>query len=85
MYMQRDELDRWFAANQVLLEAAYLAGEMPWQQSGFGLHTPHTEKQWTAQRRPIADAIDRAGSFLALGARTDTCSSACCAGRPSEA
>jgi hypothetical protein len=34
--MDEQELAAWFAANQTLLETAYLAGEQPWQQSGFG-------------------------------------------------
>jgi SAM-dependent methyltransferase len=65
--MNDDELARWFEANAALLEGAYLAGEQPWQQSGFGLHTPSTVERWTALRRPIADALDRSGSFLDIG------------------
>ncbi|MGI8967626.1 MAG: class I SAM-dependent methyltransferase [Chloroflexota bacterium] len=61
------ELDRWFEANQVLLETVYLQGITPWQQSGFGLHTPHTAEQWRAHRQPIAECVDRSGSFLDIG------------------
>ncbi|HLY30759.1 MAG TPA: class I SAM-dependent methyltransferase [Ktedonobacterales bacterium] len=65
--MSQDDLAQWFAANRKLLESAYLAGEQPWQQSGFGLHTPHTAAEWEAHRRPIADALDGSGSFLDVG------------------
>jgi SAM-dependent methyltransferase len=61
------ELERWFAANKTLLETAYLAGEQPWQQSGFGLHSQRTYAQWEAQRRPIAACMDRPGAFLDIG------------------
>src|SRR5262245_32930154 len=62
--MDPHERDAWFAANKELLETAYLAGVEPWQQSGFGLHHPRTYARWAAVRRPVADAVDRAGTFL---------------------
>jgi SAM-dependent methyltransferase len=62
-----DELDAWFEANRNLLETAYLQGREPWQQSGFGLHTPHTPAEWEAERRPIADCMDAPGAFLDIG------------------
>ena len=46
-----------------VFEAAYLAGENPRAQSGFG----GDEARWEAARRPIADAIDRDGTFLDVG------------------
>jgi SAM-dependent methyltransferase len=46
-----------------IFEAAYLAGDNPRAQSGFG----GDEARWEAGRRPIADAIDRDGSFLDIG------------------
>ena len=65
--MDNDDLARWFDAEKTLLETAYLAAEQPWQQSGFGLHTPRTAEQWAAHRRVIADAVGRSGSFLDIG------------------
>ena len=65
--MQPEELDAWFDANRRLLETAYLEGREPWQQSGFGLHRPKTPAHWEAQRRPIADCIERSSTFLDVG------------------
>ena len=65
--MDGNEFEEWFEANERLLETAYLAGEHPWQQSGFGLHSNRTAEQWEAQRRPIADCLDRSGTFLDIG------------------
>ena len=62
-----DALERWFHANQMLLETTYLAGEQPWQQSGFGLHSLRPSEQWEALRRPIADCVTSSGSFLDIG------------------
>jgi SAM-dependent methyltransferase len=44
-------------------EAAYLKGDNPRAQSGFG----GDEARWEAARRPIAAAIDREGTFLDAG------------------
>lgn len=65
--MNQEELAQWFDANKTLLETAYLSGQHPWQQSGVGLHTPRTAADWEMLRRPIADCIDRSGSFLDIG------------------
>jgi hypothetical protein len=65
--MTDDELGRWFAANRELLETAYLAGEQPWQQSGFGLHSERTYEDWEALRRPVADCFTRSGTLLDIG------------------
>jgi trans-aconitate methyltransferase len=43
--------------------AAYLEGDNPRAQSGFG----GDEARWETARRPIADAIDRDGTFLDVG------------------
>jgi len=45
------------------LEAKYLASEEPWRQSGFS----GPEERWVALRKPVADCIDRSGSFLDIG------------------
>src|SRR5690242_14632239 len=45
------------------LEPAYLATDEPWRQSGFS----GPEARWVAMRKPVADCIDRAGSFLDIG------------------
>jgi SAM-dependent methyltransferase len=55
--------DGWFAAMAAVFEEAYLAGANPRAQSGFGGDAP----RWEAARRPIADMIDRDGSFLDIG------------------
>jgi SAM-dependent methyltransferase len=65
--MNEDELARWFASNQTLLEDAYLQTTQPWQQSGFGIRTPSTAERWAALRRPIADALEHGGAFLDVG------------------
>src|SRR6266705_2767901 len=63
--MNNEELARWFEQNKQVLETAYLAGTLPWQQSGFGLHTPRSEQDWEALRRPIAACIESAGTSAA--------------------
>ena len=65
--MDNSELIKWFEANKTLLETANVAGEQPWQQSGFGLHSKRTYEHWEAVRRPVADCIDKAGTFLDVG------------------
>ena len=53
----------WFAGMARIFEDAFLAGENPRAQSGFG----GDEARWEAARRPIAAAIDRDGAFLDVG------------------
>lgn len=65
--MSSDELKEWFGANKHLLENAYIAGEQPWQQSRFGLHGQRTYEQWEALRHPVAERLDRSGTFLDIG------------------
>ena len=65
--MNNEELTRWFEAQKQAFETAYLAGTLPWQQSGFGLHTPRSAQDWEALRRPIADCIESPGTFLDIG------------------
>jgi SAM-dependent methyltransferase len=65
--LTEEDLSAWFSANRTLLETAYLAAEQPWQQSGFGLHTPRTYEAWEAHRKPIADCVERSGTFLDVG------------------
>ena len=61
----RGEIDdaRWFAEMAAIFESAYLAGDNPRAQSGFG----GDEARWEAARRPIAQAVDRDGTFLDIG------------------
>ena len=54
---------RYFADEQRLHESKYLASSDPRVQSGFG----RDAIDWERFRRPIADAIDRDGSFLDVG------------------
>ncbi len=75
--MSEDERWRdWFAANRALLENAYLRGQTPWQQSGFGLRAPRDASDWQTLRRPICDCLlaaltptqrDRPVSLLDIG------------------
>ena len=62
---QRGEIDddRWFTGMAGIFEAAYLAEGNPRAQSGFG----GDEERWEVARRPIAEAVDRDGSFLDIG------------------
>lgn len=55
--------DAWFEGMAAIFDAAYLEGDNPRAQSGFG----GDEARWEAGRRAIADAIDRDGSFLDIG------------------
>jgi SAM-dependent methyltransferase len=57
-----DEQD-WFDAMSALVTPAYLAAQTPWQGSGKS----GTARDWTYSRSLVADAIDRAGSFLDVG------------------
>ena len=62
---ERGEIDdeTWFEGMAEIFEAAYLETDNPRAQSGFG----GDEARWEAARRPIADVIDRDGSFLDIG------------------
>ena len=46
-----------------IFDAAYPAADSPRAQSGFG----GDEERWQTARRPIADMIDRDGTFLDIG------------------
>jgi SAM-dependent methyltransferase len=61
----RGEIDdeQWFDGMAAIFGAAYLEGDNPRAQSGFG----GDEARWEVARRPIADAIDRDGTFLDIG------------------
>lgn len=60
-----DETDQghWFSSLRKELEEAYLKYDEPWKQSGFS----GPEDRWVACRKPIADCIDKSGSFLDIG------------------
>jgi SAM-dependent methyltransferase len=53
----------WFDRMAAIFGTAYLSGDNPRAQSGFG----GDERRWEVARRPIADAIDGDGSFLDVG------------------
>jgi SAM-dependent methyltransferase len=57
------ELEDWFDNLRTVLETAYLSHAEPWRQSGMS----GPEERWISLRRPIADSIDRSGSFLDIG------------------
>jgi SAM-dependent methyltransferase len=55
--------ERFFAEELACLEAAYLAGANPRQQSGFG----RDERDWERFRRPVVAPIEKDGTFLDVG------------------
>jgi hypothetical protein len=63
--LARGEIDEegWQEAVAAILVPAYLAADTPWAQSGKS----GDEETWEHARRPVADAIDRDGSFLDVG------------------
>jgi SAM-dependent methyltransferase len=61
--MKPEDVPPWFDHLRDLLETAYLAHEEPWRQSGMS----GPEERWIALRKPVADCIDRSGSFLDIG------------------
>ncbi len=61
--MDNYQLEEWFSALKQELESAYIQHDEPWKQSGFS----GPEDRWTAVRKPIADCIDKSGSFLDIG------------------
>lgn len=65
--MESEALSQWFEARKMTLETAYLAGTQPWQQSGVGLHTPHSAQDWEVLRRPVAECLTTSGALLDIG------------------
>jgi 2-polyprenyl-3-methyl-5-hydroxy-6-metoxy-1,4-benzoquinol methylase len=63
MAMNPTELQAWFDHIHSILECAYLSHTEPWRQSGQS--GPY--ERWEALRKPIANCIDHAGSFLDIG------------------
>jgi SAM-dependent methyltransferase len=61
--MQDNELKAWFDHVREVLETAYTSHGEPWRQSGMS----GPEARWVALRKPVADCIDRSGSFLDIG------------------
>jgi len=53
----------WFEDARKLTEEHYLASDEPWKQSGFS----GPFERWETLRKPIAECIDRSGSFLDIG------------------
>ena len=53
-------LDDWFLSLKKTIEDAYLKHEEPWRQSGMS----GPEERWISLRKPVADCIDKPGSFL---------------------
>ncbi len=61
--MKPEELQEWFEKVKDVLETSYISHSEPWRQSGFS----GPEERWIALRKPVADCIDRSGSFLDIG------------------
>ncbi len=58
--MNQDHLEAWFEKIKRGVEEGYLSQPEPWRQSGFS----GPEERWERLRRPIADCVDRSGTFL---------------------
>lgn len=56
-------LEAWFLTIKETLEDAYLQHEEPWRQSGMS----GPLERWVSLRKPVADCVDRPGSFLDIG------------------
>jgi SAM-dependent methyltransferase len=61
--MTPEALESWFANLRAVLETAYLSHTEPWRQSGMS----GPEQRWITLRKPVADCIERSGSFLDIG------------------
>lgn len=61
--MDRKELSQWFTNIKETLEQAYISHNEPWRQSGMS----GPEERWISLRKPIADCMDKSGSFLDIG------------------
>ncbi|UCH42549.1 MAG: hypothetical protein JSW16_06995, partial [Dehalococcoidales bacterium] len=61
--MNETQQQQWFLSLQKELEEAYLQHDEPWKQSGFS----GPEERWVKCRKPIADCIEKSGSFLDIG------------------
>lgn len=61
--MRPEELDTWFDNQREVLETAYLLNEEPWKQSGMS----GPEERWISLRKPVAECMDKSGSFLDIG------------------
>ena len=57
------ELSAWFENNRRILETSYVSHDEPWRQSGMS----GPEDRWVSLRKPVADCIERSGSFLDIG------------------
>ncbi|MFL5385569.1 MAG: class I SAM-dependent methyltransferase [Longimicrobiaceae bacterium] len=55
--------EQFFQEQRSRLEATYLAGSNPRQQSGFG----RDERDWERFRRPVAAPVGKDGTFLDVG------------------
>ena len=53
----------WFENLKDTLETAYLSHAEPWRQSGMS----GPEERWVSLRKPVADCVDRSGTFLDIG------------------
>lgn len=61
--MDKIQQKQWFSSLRKQLEEAYLQHDEPWKQSGFS----GPEERWVACRKPIADCVEKSGSFLDIG------------------
>jgi SAM-dependent methyltransferase len=59
----RNGMEKWFDTIKKVLEETYLSHEEPWRQSGMS----GPEGRWILLRKPVADCVDKPGSFLDIG------------------
>jgi SAM-dependent methyltransferase len=61
--VNQKELSQWFINIKDTLEQAYINHDEPWRQSGMS----GPEERWISLRKPVANCIDKSGSFLDIG------------------
>lgn len=62
-HMDSEALKQWFETVKTTLENAYISHKEPWRQSGMS----GPEERWVTLRKPVAECIDRPGTFLDIG------------------
>ena len=61
--LEPGELEQWFENLREKIETSYLSHKEPWMQSGMS----GPEERWISLRKPVAECIERSGSFLDIG------------------
>ena len=61
--MYKNELSQWFEKQKREIFDTYLQRSEPWEQSGKS----GPEERWVACRKPVADCMEKSGTFLDIG------------------